>query len=116
MSSFCCSSEVVDHEQVGGRSATKMKTKLDVTARDFLNHLRLPMSHPLCVDSNTDFDYGVGGDGGHNESEWETLLSQIAAGIIFELPNITAAAAKITAGANMYATATQVKLIARFCF
>ena len=88
-----------------------MKTKLDVTARDFLNHFRLPMSHPLCGDSNTDFKYGGGGDGGHNASEWESLLSQIGAGIIFELPNINAAAAKITASANMYATATHVKLI-----
>ena len=111
MSSFFCSPEVVDHEQVGGRSATKMKTKLDVTARDFLNHLRLPMSHPLCGDSNTDFKYGGDGDGGHNASEWEILLSQIGAGIIYELPNINAAAAKITASANMYATATHVKLI-----
>ena len=111
MSSFFCSPEVVDHEQVGGRSATKMKTKLDVTARDFLNHLRLPMSHPLCGDSNTDFKYGGDGDGGHNASEWEILLSQIGAGIIYELPNFNAAAAKITASANMYATATHVKLI-----
>jgi hypothetical protein len=97
MSSFFCSPEV--------------KTKLDDTARDFLNHLRLPMSHPLCGDRNTDFNHVVDGDVGHNESECEILLSQIGAGIIFELPNINTAAAKITASANMYATATQVKLI-----
>lgn len=101
MSAFFCSPEVVDDEQVGGRSATKMKTKLDVTARDFLNHLGLPMSHPFCGDSLLT-----------NKSERENLLSRIAEGTIFELPNMNAAPlATNTPTTNMYATTTQAQLI-----
>ncbi|KAL3811428.1 hypothetical protein ACHAXA_006652 [Cyclostephanos tholiformis] len=78
-----------------------IKTKLDVSARDLLNHLRLPISHPLCGE-----DDGVGV---YDESERENILSQIAAGTIFELPNINAAAtATNTVTANAADTRVQL--------
>mmetsp|Transcript_12915 Transcript_12915/g.31476 ORF Transcript_12915/g.31476 Transcript_12915/m.31476 type:complete len:748 (+) Transcript_12915:205-2448(+) len=66
--------------------------KLDATARSFLEHLGLPTSHPLCDDDGglgeTSEIVGAAGDSDHERVE--ELLSNIGAGVVFELPNAAA--------------------------
>ncbi len=80
MTSFCDETDLND------------KRTLGTSAQEFLDHLRLPMTHPLCSgDTHYDVVSGDGnasaGGGEADNGELIDLLSRIRTGSVFELPS-----------------------------
>ena len=86
--SYCAESDFDSDDLFGSVSRT---TKLGASAREFLDHLRLPTTHPLCTSGDKQVDNGSGA-GNYDDDEKSTnelnyILSRIEAGSIFELPS-----------------------------
>ena len=86
--SYCAESDFDGDDLFG---STMLTTKLGASAREFLDHLRLPTTHPLCTSGDTQVDNGSGAgnyaDDEKSANELNYILSRIEAGSIFELPS-----------------------------